>query len=188
MSKYNFDFDPTAESSLTKIIERMKPDSTVLEFGPANGRLTKYMNEQMNCQVTIVELDEEAGNEASKFAIESFVGEDIGNIENYKWTKLINQKFDYILFADVLEHLYNPKKVLENAKEFLKDTGAILISVPNIAHHSVIIDLINDKFEYREIGLLDNTHINHATSKQDECLQVKSIKTEKPMVRLNLRV
>lgn len=28
---------------------------------------------------------------------------------------------------------------------------------------------------------------NHVTSKQDDCLQVKSIKTEKPMVRLELR-
>lgn len=30
----------------------------------------------------------------------------------------------------------------------------------------------------------DQREINHATSKQDECLQVKSIKTEKPMVSL----
>lgn len=35
-------------------------------------------------------------------------------------------------------------------------------------------------------GYTDQREYNHATSKQDECLQVKSIKTEKPMVRLNL--
>lgn len=33
-------------------------------------------------------------------------------------------------------------------------------------------------------GYTDQREYNHATSKQDECLQVKSIKTEKPMVRL----
>lgn len=33
-------------------------------------------------------------------------------------------------------------------------------------------------------GYGDQREYNHATSKQDECLQVKSIKTEKPMVRL----
>ncbi|OON99035.1 MAG: hypothetical protein ATN35_02455 [Epulopiscium sp. Nele67-Bin004] len=164
MSKYNFDFDPTlGENSLTKLIDRIEPNSTVLEFGPAHGRLTKYLSEQMNCEVTIVEIDDEAGNEASTFAKESFVGEDVGNIENYKWATLIDNKFDYILFADVLEHLYYPQKVLEKAKEFLKDTGAILVSIPNISHHSVIIDLIQDKFEYREIGLLDNTHIRFFT-------------------------
>lgn len=35
-------------------------------------------------------------------------------------------------------------------------------------------------------GYTDQREYNHATSKQDECLQVKSIKTEKPMVRLYL--
>ena len=33
-------------------------------------------------------------------------------------------------------------------------------------------------------GYTDQREYNHATSKQDDCLQVKSIKTEKPMVRL----
>uniref|UniRef100_UPI003AAC4C35 transcriptional activator GLI3 n=1 Tax=Centroberyx gerrardi TaxID=166262 RepID=UPI003AAC4C35 len=34
-------------------------------------------------------------------------------------------------------------------------------------------------------GYTDQREYNHATSKQDECLQVKSIKTEKPMVSLS---
>lgn len=33
-------------------------------------------------------------------------------------------------------------------------------------------------------AITDQREYNHATSKQDECLQVKSIKTEKPMVSL----
>lgn len=34
-------------------------------------------------------------------------------------------------------------------------------------------------------GYTDQREYNHSTSKQDECLQVKAIKTEKPMVRLS---
>lgn len=37
-------------------------------------------------------------------------------------------------------------------------------------------------------GYTDQREYNHSTSKQEECLQVKSIKTEKPMVRLPFRV
>lgn len=37
-------------------------------------------------------------------------------------------------------------------------------------------------------GYTDQREYNHSTSKQEECLQVKSIKTEKPMVRLSFRV
>ena len=38
-----------------------------------------------------------------------------------------------------------------------------MISIPNIAHNSIIIDLCNDKFEYGETGLLDKTHIHFFT-------------------------
>ena len=77
------------------------------------------------------------------------------------WYKDIS--FDHIVFADVLEHLRNPLKVLTCAKGLLKDGGTILVSVPNLAHNSVMIDLLNHKFEYRSTGLLDDTHIHFFT-------------------------
>ena len=79
--------------------------------------------------------------------------------------KYLPKDFDCIVFADVLEHLYDPTKVLLEAKEFMKDNGSIFISIPNIAHNSVIIDLFNNKFEYRNLGLCDNTHIRFFTYK-----------------------
>ncbi|OOO00374.1 MAG: hypothetical protein ATN35_01355 [Epulopiscium sp. Nele67-Bin004] len=163
MSKYNFDLDLSGGDSLSKIIDRIKPDSTILEFGCAHGRLTKHLTEQMGAQVTIVEIDQEAGTEASQFATQSCIGEVDGNIENYNWAKLIQNKFDYILFADVLEHLYDPSAVLDKAKDFLEEDGSILVSIPNIAHHSIVVELLQNKFEYNEIGLLDNTHIRFYT-------------------------
>lgn len=158
--KYNFDLDLIFNNSLALIAKQIKRSSTVLEFGPANGRLTKYMKEQLDCDVFLVELDEEAGKEAAVY------GSDIvlGDIESFTWVEKYNgQAFDYIIFADVLEHLKNPENVLIKAKMFLKQEGSMLISVPNIAHNSVLINLINGKFEYTTIGLLDNTHIHFFT-------------------------
>ena len=43
------------------------------------------------------------------------------------------RKFDHIIFADVLEHLYDPYKVLKESVALLKDDGTILISIPNIS-------------------------------------------------------
>jgi len=138
----------------------------VLEFGPAYGRLTKYVKENLKCNVTVVEIDEDAAKTLQKFADRCFVGVEEGDIEKYYWEKkLEEEKFDYIIFADVLEHLYNPKEVLERSKKFLKEDGSILISIPNISHNSVIIDLINDEFKYREVGLMDDTHIRFFTCK-----------------------
>ena len=68
--------------------------------------------------------------------------------------------FDFIIFADVLEHLFDPFVVLGFCKNILKDKGKILISLPNIAHNDVLIRLFQNKFHYTEIGLLDDTHIH----------------------------
>ena len=161
MSKYNFELDLDNENSLSNIINMIKPKSKVLEFGPANGRMTKYLSENMNCKIDIVEIDENAGLEASKYSNKSFVGQVLGDIEQYEWLEeLRNELYDYIVFADVLEHLRSPNKVLKVCNRILKDNGSIIISMPNIAHNSVIIDLINDEFKYNEVGLLDNTHIS----------------------------
>lgn len=165
-NKYNFELDMTTNNSNSLILREMTPNSDVLEFGPAHGRMTKYLKEVLNCTVSIVEKDLESGTQASSFSEYPLIGDYWGDIEKYNWLnnfKSLNKKFDYIIFADVLEHLYNPWEVLSSVKNVLKPDGNVLISVPNIAHNSVLIDLLNNKFEYREVGLLDNTHIRFFT-------------------------
>ena len=149
MTKYNFELDFKKENSLSIIIGFIKKGSKILEFGPANGRLTKYLKNEMNCEIDIVEIDETSGKEASLYARKSLIGEKFGNIDNELWVdELENEKYDYIIFADVLEHLKNPVRILSLAKEFLKLNGSICFSIPNLAHNSVIIDLFNNKFNY----------------------------------------
>ncbi|GHU90826.1 hypothetical protein FACS189476_11190 [Spirochaetia bacterium] len=161
MSRYNAEVDINEENnSRVKILRMVKPDSSVLEFGPADGYMTRYMREELSCTVFIIELDKKSFDSASEFADGGFCGD----IEDYLWTEPLKGKtFDYILFADVLEHLTNPENALKNAVKFLKYDGRVLLSVPNIAHSSIIIDLMQNKFEYRSVGLLDETHLKHFT-------------------------
>ncbi len=164
MSKYNFTLDLNDKSSHSYILKSIRPNTTVLEFGAANGIMTKYMEEELNCKVYIVEIDEEDGKEASKYAFKSLIGKDKGNIENYIWAKEFkNIKFDHIIFADILEHLYWPSTVLKESAKLLGDDSSILISIPNVGHNAILIDLVNGKFDYRETGLLDKTHIRFFT-------------------------
>lgn len=164
MSKYDFELDLSTMNTTSIMIQRIQDHSEVLEFGPANGRLTKYLKTKKNCQVDIVEIHEQSGHEAAEFARDSYIGPQEGNIENYYWDNK-QRAYDYIIFADVLEHLYNPKDVLEKAAKRLKKEGKILISIPNVAHNSIIIDLINGEFRYTPTGLLDETHIRFFTYK-----------------------
>ena len=67
------------------------------------------------------------------------------------------------MILDVLEHLYSAEKLLINAGKLLKPDGKILISMPNIAHNSIIINLYNNKFVYTQDGILDDTHVKFYT-------------------------
>ena len=162
MSNYDFDLDLETQNTMSVINNWVEPGQAVLEFGPANGRLTRYLAQQKNCAMTIVELDSASGAEAAVYAEKSYVGQELGDIEKYHWLDA-DKKYDSIIFADVLEHLRNPEAVLKNCSQVLKDTGSILISVPNLGHNSVIISLLNDEFMYSETGLLDRTHVHFFT-------------------------
>ncbi len=165
MANYNFELDLESENSLSIILNYyIEKNSKILEFGPANGRLTKYLVETMGCDVDIVEIDEIAGKQASKYANRSLLGAVEGNINNEIWFQsLKNERYDFIIFADVLEHLENPEKTLTYAKKLLEVDGKICISIPNLAHNSVLIELFNNRFDYADIGLLDRTHIKFFT-------------------------
>lgn len=161
MNKYDFGYEIQPNTTNDWAFQKIKPNSRILEFGSSNGMLTKNLNQKKNCIIDIVEISEQSAKQAAQFATRVFMGEVQGNIENYIWyEELKDQKYDYIVFLDVLEHLHNPKEVLIKCKELLQDDGSILLSVPNIAHNSIIINLIENKFEYTDVGLLDNTHIH----------------------------
>jgi glycosyltransferase involved in cell wall biosynthesis/SAM-dependent methyltransferase len=159
---YDFGLDLESRNSLSLLTQRVKEKSTVLEFGPAHGRMTKHLKEELSCQIYGVEIDAKAAKSASIYS-EKIV---VGDIESYTWIEeLENIKFDYVIFADVLEHLRFPDKVLKKVKDFLNEDGSILVSIPNIAHNSIIINLLNNEFNYSDTGLLDRTHVKFFTKK-----------------------
>ena len=158
MGNYDFSLDLESKNTMSVINGWIKEGSRVLEFGPANGRLTKYLKEEKHCRMTIVEIDAETGKEASAYAEKAYLGQE-GDIENYHWTGE-REPFDAIIFADVLEHLRDPERVMREAAALLKPEGELLVSVPNITHNSILIGLINDQFDYDDTGLLDRTHVH----------------------------
>jgi 2-polyprenyl-3-methyl-5-hydroxy-6-metoxy-1,4-benzoquinol methylase len=164
---YDTKIDFTSRNAVTVFIQLINDNSVVLEFGPASGRLTRYLKEVKSCIVYIVEIDECAATVASQYA-EDFV---VGDIQKYEWVqKFSSIKFDYILFADVLEHLLDPEPVLEKAKEFLKESGKIIISLPNISYNGVIIELIKNNYDVSDTGIFDKTHLHFWSMKSAENL------------------
>lgn len=72
-----------------------------------------------------------------------------------------SKQFDIIIIAQVLEHLNNPLKVLNDIKTLLKINGMIIVSVPNSHFMTRIINNSLSPFEYRcrHINSYDTTHL-----------------------------
>jgi O-antigen biosynthesis protein len=161
-TKYDYSIDMSQESSHTLILKQVKPGTRVLEFGPATGYMTRYMKEELGCTVVCIEIDPAAAQLAQKFADKMIVA----NLDSMTWVdQLGDQRFDYLMFADVLEHLIDPWNVLKTATNFLEANGSVLISVPNVGHNALLMDLLEGKFDYRQTGLLDDTHLRFFTRK-----------------------
>ena len=158
--EYDRDVQVDSGNSLAKITAMTPPDSTVLELGPAKGYVIRHLKEKLNCVVDCVELSPEMA-ELARPAARTMV---VGDLNTMDLTAhFTTESYDVVMAADVLEHLSYDNTVLEQAHTLLKDGGLLLVSVPNIAHASVIGALCQGDFPYAPDGLLDRSHIRFFT-------------------------
>jgi SAM-dependent methyltransferase len=71
--------------------------------------------------------------------------------------------FDAFLFADVLEHLEDPVRALSLARNLAAPGAALIASVPNAGHLSLVRDLVLGRFDPVPAGLADAGHLRWFT-------------------------
>ncbi|HEX3333205.1 MAG TPA: class I SAM-dependent methyltransferase [Acidimicrobiales bacterium] len=157
---YETPIDPDAENnSHSFALSMIGYNKSVLEVGCSTGYFTKYLFER-GCEVVGIELDPVAAELAERWATHVVVGDlDTEGV----WLEVKDEAFDVVLLGDVLEHLRDPLTSLRHAARKLKPSGCLIASIPNVAHGDVRIALMQGKFEYRDRGLLDRTHIHFFT-------------------------
>ncbi len=165
---YEYDFDPSSETAPANVVRMVGKNKRVLEVGCGPGSITKVLAQQENCQITGLELDLEAIKKVTPYCVEVMQAD----LNSSDWPNLVNdkEKFDVIVAADVLEHLYDPWKALQRMVPFINANGYLVISLPHVGHAAVISCLINGDFAYRDWGLLDRTHIRFFGLKNIEAL------------------
>ena len=88
----------------------------------------------------------------------------VGSVERYlNAPELDGERFDYVVFGDVLEHLSDPHAVLAGCGRLLREHGAVVASIPNVAHAAVRLMLLSGRWDYAENGILDDTHLRFFT-------------------------
>lgn len=155
---YEYDVDLTSDVAPARVIRMVKPGSKVLEIGAGPGSITRHLIGTLGCDTVALEVDPTAIELLRTYVPRVYASD----LNNPNWTEEIrneNGLFDYVIAADVLEHVYNPWQVLEGMTSLLAEGGAIILSLPHVGHASVAACLVDEDFEYWPWGLLDRTHI-----------------------------
>jgi methionine biosynthesis protein MetW len=132
-------------------------NSRVLDVGCGTGVITEIIQNQRSASIVGIEPDAARARLARQRGLDAH--------EGYLTAEFVEQHgpFDYVVFADVLEHLSDPAAVVQVAKLGLKPGGAVVVSTPNVAHWFVRVGLLCGHFDYQESGIMDATHLRWFT-------------------------
>ncbi|TSC96876.1 MAG: methyltransferase type 11 [Parcubacteria group bacterium Athens0714_26] len=149
---------------------------SVLDLGCRDGTLARYFlkdNKVFGADIDAKALQKAAENGIITSQIDL----------NGSWEYLDGGKFDAVVAAEVLEHLYFPEVVLEKIFGVLKQGGILVGSVPNAFSLKNRIRLFWGRKKNTSLG--DPTHINHFSfGELNQLLKKRFIKVQiKPLVR-----
>ena len=160
--KWGFDADYSnnpRKDIINLISESEDKKIEVLELGCAmGGTLSRILRMWPKAKTYGVEYDEAVVKTISSW------GDIIqGDVETMD-IPYEKEQFDYIICADVLEHLRNPEGTLKRFLPYLKRDGKVIVSLPNVRNHALIQLLaLHGRFDYRDDGILDRTHLRFFT-------------------------
>ncbi|HTQ54044.1 MAG TPA: class I SAM-dependent methyltransferase [Bryobacteraceae bacterium] len=75
----------------------------------------------------------------------------------------LNGRFDFVICADVLEHLRRPDLMLGEVREVLARDGRLAASLPNSGHAWFRWTVLRGRFPAQDRGLFDRTHLHFFT-------------------------
>lgn len=110
----------------------------------------------------------------------------IGNIDTVK-LPYPPSTFDALIMSEVVEHLVDPTGTLKRLLPLIRPGGLIMASSPNISHWRVLLNLYRGRFDYKQEGVMDYTHLRWFTpDTYREMFEALGIETQRlePVVRL----
>jgi SAM-dependent methyltransferase len=132
---------------------------SVLEIGCADGATGALALSRGKCtRYCAVELLPDAAAAARERITEVVVG-DVEELE-LPWTE---GSFDALILSEVLEHLRDPWRMLVRLRRLLRPGAQVFASTPNVAHRDIILMLLRGRWELRDWGPMDATHLRWFT-------------------------
>ena len=134
-------------------------NAKVLDVGAGNGYLG-WLFKKLKPGVVIDGIEpSDAGAGIARPYYRNFMTDLFQNVK----ADIVHENYDYIILADVIEHISDPLNFLKGLMDGLSDGTKIILSIPNVAHYSVRLGLLNGDFRYTDSGLLEKTHVRFFT-------------------------
>ena len=143
--------------------EMMRPGGKIFDVGSACGNNGIFFKKELGAEIWGVDINA-AGCELARRSgcYERVLVDDLDQMYACNYAEFV-ASFDYIYLGDVLEHLRRPEEPLQICKKLLARDGSLIISLPNVAHATIVWNLALRSFEYTDWGILDKTHVKFFT-------------------------
>ena len=155
--------DPLLEMSLDShsphniIPKLITENSLLLDVGCNTGFLGKFL-EKKGVISDGVDINDKALEKAKSYY------KNIYKRDLYTGKLSINpKKYDFVVFSDLLEHIPRPDLLLVDTKKYLKPSGKIIASLPNVARFEIRLNILFGKFNYTNGGILGEDHLRFFT-------------------------
>ena len=148
----HYTFKHSRTGSHVQILQAIRPGTRVLDLGCSQGLLARPLAEK-GVRTTGVDM---GPPEKVSRDLEAYYRRDLEAPLDLPDGRV----FDYVVVADVIEHVKNRAQLLRSARRYLKPDGRLLISTANIAIWFYRLSLLAGRFEYGPRGILDETHVH----------------------------
>ena len=139
----------------------------ILEFGCGTGLTGRAIKNKSKNKIEVigVEIEPDIAEKAKK-NIDKVINDDAEKVE----LPYDREYFDCIIYANILEHLVYPEKLIIKNCKFLKQNGYVIAVIPNIAHYRTIKMLLRKEWNYQDRGIMDDTHLRFFAFKNIKAL------------------
>jgi SAM-dependent methyltransferase len=155
-SRTRYEFKPSPHSSHMLVLAAL-PDQgrgrTILDLGCSGGDLSRLLVER---GFVVTSVDKPGNPRPELPAGVRFIEADL----DAGLPAALAQPFDFIICADVLEHLKEPEGFLVSVAGVLAPGGRLVASLPNSGNIYFRLNVLMGRFPAHDRGLFDRTHLH----------------------------